>query len=645
MLRIWKRSPVNHRAGGLGSRSRSRICRPRSEQLEDRVVMDAALFPGNPVTLTPQGFSGVGTAAAQTALSQFQAAIGGVKNTAAAPQMGGFRSITWDGVKLDGTDFGGGANTTVVNLNKTIVIPKNRFIGQGVFFGDPYAVSGDGFADVNPNVAGLFTPFSSPNVFAMVNGPNTIDMSFNLPTANNGTPVPAATRGFGAIFLNNELQGSSSAPGSSIEYFSGDKLLGTFYVPAGTQGQAEFLGELFPNAVVTNVTLTLGTDALFSFNGVTSTPGPNANNPAAGHNLVATDDFDFAEPVPLSSLPPILSGPAGTLNAPPVVAGTVGAALPATTVVGTFSDNTAGAVAANYTATINWGDGHIANGAVVADGRGGFNVEGSNTYTVAGLMPISIDIEKLDAVGTSLSLTNTALIAAANTTTTLAVAPGSAQINQPVTLTATVSAAGATPDGGFVEFEDGSTILGVNPVNNGTATLTTTSLAVGGHSLQAVYLGDFNFNGSTSSAVSQTIQVDVTSQFTITLGAIKSRRGKFTQVDTFLNTGGALLGPIALVLQGLSAKVKLLGSSKTTTFFAGSPFVVVTGGTQRTRSITSPFRSEPGSSAPTVARSAAGGWKQAPRVLAGVGFAPEATTTTAPRSPPGAVIVPIRSLR
>ena len=50
----------------------------------------------------------------------------------------------------------------------------------------------------------------------------------------------------------------------------------------GTQGQAEYLGELFPNAVVTSVTLTLGTDVLFSFDGVTATPGPNANNPATG---------------------------------------------------------------------------------------------------------------------------------------------------------------------------------------------------------------------------------------------------------------------------------------------------------------------------------------------------------------------------
>ena len=182
--------------------------------------MDATLFPGNPVTVTPQTFSGVGTTAtattvsAETALSQFQAAIGGVKNTAASPQAGGFRTITWDGVSTSGTGVDVPPNTIQINPtnpNGTVVIAKDRFIGQGVYFGDPYAVSGDGFTDVNPNVTGLFTPFSSPNVFAMVNGPNTIDLSFNLPTSANGTPVPAATRGFGAIFLNSELSASPPA--------------------------------------------------------------------------------------------------------------------------------------------------------------------------------------------------------------------------------------------------------------------------------------------------------------------------------------------------------------------------------------------------------------------------------------------------
>src|SRR5262249_16506127 len=149
-------------------------------------------------------------------------------NIAPAPQSGGFRTITWDGVKLDGTDFGGGANTTVINLNETVAIPLDRFQTQGTFFGDVYAVSGDGFADVNSNVAGLFPAFSPHNTFAMFND-NTIDQSFVLPSAATTTPTLAGTRGFGAIFINNEVANTSS-----IEFFHGNLSLGKYFVPVGT---------------------------------------------------------------------------------------------------------------------------------------------------------------------------------------------------------------------------------------------------------------------------------------------------------------------------------------------------------------------------------------------------------------------------
>src|SRR5437868_14937109 len=68
---------------------------------------DPPLLPGNPLPgITHVEFSGVGGTntpggGAQNALSAFEAAIGGVRNTAAAPQNGGFRTITWDGVAVD----------------------------------------------------------------------------------------------------------------------------------------------------------------------------------------------------------------------------------------------------------------------------------------------------------------------------------------------------------------------------------------------------------------------------------------------------------------------------------------------------------------------------------------------------------------
>src|SRR5206468_9684261 len=195
----------------------------------------------------------------------------------------------------DGTDFGG--NTTVIDLNHVVGIPLNRFQNVGVHFDAVYAVSGPAsgtdtstFSTVNPTVTNLFPAFSPTKTFAMFND-NTIDLHFVLASAHATAPVPAATRGFGAIFKNVELDNTTS-----IEYFNGDTSLGKFFVPVGTAGQPEFLGELFTGPIVTRVTLTLGTDVLFSFDGTTFHAGPQANDPAHGHNLVVTDDFAYAEP-------------------------------------------------------------------------------------------------------------------------------------------------------------------------------------------------------------------------------------------------------------------------------------------------------------------------------------------------------------
>lgn len=93
-------------------------------------------------------------------------------------------------------------------------------------------------------------------------------------------------------------------------------------------------------------------------------------------------------------------------------------------------------------------------------------------------------------------------------------------LNQSVTFTATVgvTAPGAgTPTGG-VNFMDGAITLAANVALNGPqATFTTSSLSVGSHSITAVYGGDGNFNGSTSSVLSQLVQYEPAG--TLCLGA------------------------------------------------------------------------------------------------------------------------------
>ena len=92
---------------------------------------------------------------------------------------------------------------------------------------------------------------------------------------------------------------------------------------------------------------------------------------------------------------------------------------------------------------------------------------------------------------------------------------------QSVTFTATVSGTGGTPTG-TVKFSDGTTSLGTLTLNAGVATFVATTLVAGTHSITASYNGDSTFSASTSSAVSQVVNVAgfaaVTATPTVTAG-------------------------------------------------------------------------------------------------------------------------------
>ena len=232
-------------------------------------------------------FSGAGSQAA-ISFTQMQQAIGGANNNpAVGPQVGGFRTVNWDGVLLDGTDFGG--NTQVIIPNRIVGIPEERFLSRGALYDEVYFVSGDGFASVNPDIDD-FIPFSPVNIFAHIGegeNENEIRQSFTLA----GTQTAAATRGFGAIFLDVELPNTSS-----IEFFNGSNSLGKYFVEPANNGEASFLGVLFDNPIITEVELILGNGAIFDLSSNNTVIPGVADNPENGVDLVATDDFLYAEP-------------------------------------------------------------------------------------------------------------------------------------------------------------------------------------------------------------------------------------------------------------------------------------------------------------------------------------------------------------
>ncbi len=92
------------------------------------------------------------------------------------------------------------------------------------------------------------------------------------------------------------------------------------------------------------------------------------------------------------------------------------------------------------------------------------------------------------------------------TTTTLVSSPNPSLVGQAATFTAAVSStAGIPANGETVSFIEGKRLQGKVALSGGSASFTTSTLKVGTDSITAVYGGDSNFGGSTSTAVNQVV--------------------------------------------------------------------------------------------------------------------------------------------
>jgi len=104
--------------------------------------------------------------------------------------------------------------------------------------------------------------------------------------------------------------------------------------------------------------------------------------------------------------------------------------------------------------------------------------------------------------------TQAVLPAAPTSTTTLTSAPNPSTFGQTVTFSALVrngTDTAGTPTGG-VTFQEGGTVLGTGTLDAaGTARFATASLAVGPHTITAIYGGDDSFLTSTSTPLTQTV--------------------------------------------------------------------------------------------------------------------------------------------
>jgi len=161
--------------------------------------------------------------------------------------------------------------------------------------------------------------------------------------------------------------------------------------------------------------------------------------------------------------------------------------------------------------------------------------------------------------------TGTLTVSKATPTISLATSNASANAGISITFTATLQLASGVATG-TVNFLDGTTSLGSSPAAVGNITFSTTALSAGSHSITAVYSGDSNLNGVTSSAVTETITAP-SFQFAATgSAALTLTSGQSGTIAFSLPSAGGYAHTVSFASSGLPANVTVQFAPTTLAF-------------------------------------------------------------------------------
>ena len=156
-----------------------------------------------------------------------------------------------------------------------------------------------------------------------------------------------------------------------------------------------------------------------------------------------------------------------------------------------------------------------------------------------------------------------------SSTTTLAASPNASQYGDLVTLTATVTS-GAT---GTASFYDSSVYLGQGTVTGGVATLHTTTLNAGTHTITATYNGDATYASSVSRAATVTVAKNTSPGSALTVTVLNESReyGTANPEFSYIVSGTLLNGD---TYETAVTGVPIYTSTDTPTSPAGSTFPI-----------------------------------------------------------------------
>jgi hypothetical protein len=361
-------------------------------------------------------------------------------------------------------------------------------------------------------------------------------------TPASGTSIPTGT----VTFLNGgNTLGTAPVNAAGVATFTTSTLTAANYsVTAMYGGSADFsTSTSSPMGLTINALVNTGTMLSASSNSVvsgTSVTFTAKVAPASG-NVIPTGTITFLDgatsigvgtldstgtatlvtsalPLGSNSITASYGGDSGDNSSvsSPVSVAVNSPAVNTATVLGASASSVASGTSVTFTATVSKVSGTGAptgavsfyDGATLL-GAGTLNGAGKATLTTTTLPlgPNSVtasyggDSGDNGSVSNAVSVTVTSPVA--GTATTLSASATSVVSGTPITFTATVTPASGPVPTGTVTFSDGATVIGSGTLTaSGQAVFTTSSLAVGTHSITAAYGGSTTDTGSTSAALS-----------------------------------------------------------------------------------------------------------------------------------------------
>ena len=458
-------------------------------------------------------------------------------------------------------------------------------------------------SSVNPSTFGQSVTFTATATGSGVTPTGTVTFKDGATTLGSGTlngsgqatfstnALGAGSHSITATYNGDSNYGSSVSPTltQTVNQNSSSTALTSSVNPSAYGAPVTFTatvtgasGTPTGNVTFKDGTTTLGSAAL---NGSGQTTLSVSSLSVGGHSITAIYGGDTNN---LGSTSPVLTQTVTTNSSSTSVASSVNPSAPGQSV--TFTATVTGS-GVTPTGSVTFKDG------MTTLGTGTLNAGGQTTFSTNTLAAGNHSITATYggdgnyAGGTSSVLTQT-VNQSSSSSTSLASSANPSGYGTPVTFTATVAGAGGTPTG-TVTFKDGTTTLGTGTLNGAAqATLQVNALAVGSHSITAVYGGDTNFPTSTSAVLTQTVSQSqgatvgltssanpsVTGQPVTFTAAVTGSGGTPTGNVTFKDAG-AVLGTVALVASSAALTTSSLtagGHSITAIYNGDSNFAAAT---------------------------------------------------------------------